>query len=121
MLIKIDPKKPETIIHDRIGSMIDKVRRTGTSQDDNEKVEYLDQSQYKGYTCLIAKTPFYFGSYVEGRTLVIRYKGIATETYTNGLINNNLETMFCKDKREAGKELYRLIDIHRKQFNGQNK
>lgn len=111
-LIKIDPNKKENIIHDRVNSMLDKVKRTGTSQDPEEFVTFSNETIYKGFACLIAKCPI--------KGVGFRYKGLASEIQSNEfvvLLNEKLtkfETPYTKDLTLAGRTLYKFIDIYRK-------
>lgn len=102
-LIKIDPNSTENQIKERIRSMMDKVQRTGTSQDDIEKVRYSNHTQYRGCVCMIAQ--------VWKKDAGWRYKGIA-EPIEIGVFKN-VETPYTKDPMTAGKELYRYIDLLR--------
>jgi hypothetical protein len=121
MLIKIDPKNPKKIIGDRINSMLDKVRRTGTSQDKDEWVRYSNSTTYKGFACIIAEVPHraikgYKPGFEDKTKNVIRYKGIAKEINPPlvGMPPLTIETLFAKDIMTAGQDLYNRIDIYRK-------
>jgi hypothetical protein len=103
-LIKIDPNSTDNQIKERIRSMMDKVKRTGTSQDKTEWVTYSNHSTYKGFVCMIARVPKKGYGY--------RYKGIARPIAETEPIKE-LETMYTKTIMKAGKELYHYIDLLR--------
>jgi hypothetical protein len=116
-LIKIDPNSIENQIAERIKSMLYKVQRTGTSQDTEEFVTYLDQHQYKGFTCLIAKIPTKKKHPVildisthSGSTY--KYIGSAKETSDEkGIL---LKTDKFDTLKDTGKQLHYYIDLIRK-------
>ena len=120
-LIKIDPNTPKSIIKDRLGSMLEHVKRFGTSQPEEEWAKYSNPTTYKGFACVIAEIPRktksgYSPNIYDQAKLIIRFKGIAKELYpavAGGYIIT-YETPYCKNIMTAGKELYKLIDRHRK-------
>lgn len=107
MLLKFGPNKTKNIIKDRILSMLDKVKRYGTSQDSEEFVVYSNSSTYRGFACLIARTPKKGFGYL--------YKGLGRELYpvVDGGHIINLETGYAKNKHDAGKLLYNYVDLVR--------
>jgi len=108
MLLKFDPNKKDNIIKDRIKSMLDKVKRTGTSQDREEWATYSNPSTYKGFACIIVRIPKKGFGY--------RYKALAKEIQPNIIGGNviSLETPYAKNLHNAGKLLYHYIDLVRK-------
>ena len=109
-LLKFDPNKKENIIKDRIRSMIDKVKRTGTSQDREEWVTYSNESVYRGFACMVARFPIKGFGY--------RYKGMAKEitgsvTPEGKVSVITFETPYAKTVQDAGKLLYKYIDAVR--------
>jgi hypothetical protein len=103
-LIKIDPNSTDNQIKERIRSMMDKVVRTGTSQDKGEWVTYSNHSTYKGFVCMIARVPVKGFGY--------RYKGLAKPIEETDQIKE-VSTMYTKTIMKAGKELYHYIDLLR--------
>lgn len=120
-LIKIDPKKTENIIKDRLGSMIYNAKKYGTSQDESEFLTYSNVSVYKGFTCMIARVPLPKKQPVIGDTSTFsgqeyRYKAIGKEIEPK-IIGGDIvtfETLLSKDAQACGKELYHYIDLYRK-------
>jgi hypothetical protein len=122
-LIKISDNSQEAQLKTRLNSMLDKMEKTGTSQDPEEFLRFFDEHVYRGYTCLIARIPVKKKqplildiSTHSGSTYA--WQGCAKETVaTNGHVNE-LKTPKMTDLKSAGKELHHYIDLLRD--NGKN-
>ena len=103
--------------------MLDKMEKTGTSQDPEEFLRFFDEHEYRGYACLIARIPIKKKqplildiSTHSGSTYA--WQGCAKETVaTNGHVNV-LKTPKVKDLTTAGKILHSYVDMLRD--NGKN-
>ena len=100
-----NPEHRDILIKDAIRSMIDKVKRTGTSQDPSECVDdpvYSDPTTHKGYAVIIC---FYKNKYV----------GLARqlEPLVTGGYLNNLQSSPKDSAHEAGAEVIKLINLIR--------
>ena len=122
-LIKISDKSQEAQLKTRLNSMLDKMEKTGTSQDPEEFLRFFDEHEYRGYACLIARIPIKKKqplildiSTHSGSTYA--WQGCAKETVaTNGHVNV-LKTPKVKDLTTAGKILHSYVDMLRD--NGKN-
>ena len=117
-LIKIGDVSPEAQLKQRLNSMLDKMEKTGTSQDPDECVRYFDEHEYRGYACMIARIPIN-----KKQPLILDisthsgstygWVGCAKETIASNGYCNELRTPKVKDLKTAGKILHQYIDILR--------
>lgn len=96
-----DKEYTDWLIKDAIRSMMEKVKKYGTSQDPSEWVnppEYSNPSEYKDFVMIIVK-------YRD------KYKGMAKSM--DG--QYDLKSKWCDDMNTAGKQIVKYIDLFRKQ------
>jgi hypothetical protein len=122
-LIKIADNSTDAKLKTHLNSMLDKMEKTGTSQDESEWVKFFDEHVYRGYTCLIARIPIKKKqplildiSTHSGSTYA--WQGCAKETVAKNGYCNELKTPKVKDLKTAGQILHKYIDIVRD--NGKN-